>query len=61
MHIHQIGNIVTIYQGKEILKQFKCDCSEEAKRIADNLKKNGGFMDEVKLSTILKKLNAGIK
>ncbi len=26
-----------------------------------DLRKNGGFMDEIKLSTVLKKLNAGIK
>lgn len=26
-----------------------------------DLRRNGGFMDEIKLSTVLKKLNAGIK
>ncbi len=39
MYIHQIANIITVYKDKEILKQYKCNNSEEAKRIAINLKK----------------------
>ena len=40
MSIHQIGNIVTIRDAKgRLIKQYCCDCAEEAQRIAKNLKK----------------------
>ena len=43
MTITQSGSVITIRDDKDkLLKQYKCDCYEEAKRIVANFKLKWG-------------------
>ena len=47
MSIIQTGNIITIRDDKgQLLKQFNCDCAEDAKRIAEKLKLKLGVKND---------------